>query len=368
VPAVPSSLILTVVEDSDPLLGELAEVPLAPDGLLALLARVPGPRRRRGVRHGLTGVLAVALSAVVAGAQSFVAIAQWAADAAPEVLAGLGVTGVTLCESTIRRCLQRLAPDQLDRLIGAWMWLRTSMIGGRQVIAVDGKALRGARGAAGNLVHLLAGLCQHSGAVLAQLAVDVKTNEIPMPRELLATLDINGAVITAEAMHCQRDTAEYIIGRGGHDIFTVKNNQPKLRTKFKTLPWKQIPILDTSIEHDHGRTAKRVLKATEITEGIGFPGAVQVLQPTRTITDRKTGNRHTEVVYALTSLSIADAKPAQIAAWLRGHWALGRVAPAHRCAGAPSEPRERVSPHTAQASPEGVAGAGVLPRRARRLR
>lgn len=200
--------------------------------------------------------------------------------------------------------------------------MRTTTIGGRQVIAFDGKTLRGARGAAGNLVHLLAGLCQHTGAVLAQLAVDVKTNEIPMLRKLLDTLDITGAVITADALHCQRDTAEYIIGRGAHYIFTVKNNQPKLRTKLKTLPWKQIPIIDTSIEHDHGRTAKRVLKATEITEGIGFPGAVQVLQLTRTITDRKTGNRHTEVVYAVTSLSIADAKPAQIAAWLRGHWAI----------------------------------------------
>lgn len=153
--------------------------------------------------------------------------------------------------------------------------MRTTTIGGRQVIAFDGKTLRGARGAAGNLVHLLAGLCQHTGAVLAQLAVDVKTNEIPMLRKLLDTLDITGAVITADALHCQRDTAEYIIGRGAHYIFTVKNNQPKLRTKLKTLPWKQITIIDTSIEHDHGRTAKRVLKATEITEGIGFPGAVQ---------------------------------------------------------------------------------------------
>ncbi|MGB7359874.1 MAG: transposase family protein, partial [Mycobacterium sp.] len=114
---------MSVVDDSDPLLGELAEIPPAPEGLLDLLARVPDPRQRRGIRHGLTGVLAVALSAVLAGAQSFVAIAEWAADAAPEVLARLGVTGVAPCESTIRRCLQRLAPDELDQLIGAWMWL-----------------------------------------------------------------------------------------------------------------------------------------------------------------------------------------------------------------------------------------------------
>ena len=322
-PAVSSSPILTVVDDSDPLLGELAEVPPAPDGLLELLAQVADPRKPRGIRHGLTGVLAMALSAVITGAQSFVAIAEWAADATPEALAWLGVTGTAPSESTIRRCLQRLAPDQLDHLIGAWMWLRTSTIGGRRVIAFDGKTLRGARDAAGNLMHLLAGLCQHTGAVLAQLAVGAKTNEIPMLTKLLDTIpDIAAAVITADALHCQRDTAEYITGRGAHYILTVKDNQPTLRKKLKSLPWKQIPVLDRKTEHGHGRTTTRTLKAAEIAEGIGFPGAVQVLQLTRTATDDKTGKKHTEVVYAVTSLSVADAKPAQIAAWLRGHWAI----------------------------------------------
>lgn len=322
-PAVSSSPILTVVDDSDPLLGELAEVPPAPDGLLELLAQVADPRKPRGIRHGLTGVLAMALSAVITGAQSFVAIAEWAADASPEALARLGVTGTAPSESTIRRCLQRLAPDQLDHLIGAWMWLRTSTIGGRRVIAFDGKTLRGARDPAGNLMHLLAGLCQHTGAVLAQLAVGAKTNEIPMLTKLLDTIpDIAAAVITADALHCQRDTAEYITGRGAHYILTVKDNQPTLRKKLKSLPWKQIPVLDRKTEHGHGRTTTRTLKAAEIAEGIGFPGAVQVLQLTRTATDDKTGKKHTEVVYAVTSLSVADAKPAQIAAWLRGHWAI----------------------------------------------
>jgi predicted transposase YbfD/YdcC len=322
-PALSSSSTLTVVDDSDPLLGVLAEVPPAPDGLLELLAGVPDPRKRRGIRHGLAGVLAVALSAVVAGAKSFVAVAEWAADAGPEALVGLGITGTAPSESTIRRCLQRLAPDRLDQLIGAWMWLRTATIAGQRVIAFDGKTLRGARDAAGNLVHLLAGLCQRTGTVLAQLAVGAKTNEIPLLTTLLDTFtDITGVVITADALHCQRGTATYITGRGGHYIFTVKNNQPNLRTRLKALPWKQIPVLDTATEHGHGRTSNRTLKATEITEGIGFPGAVQVLRLTRTITHAKTGKRHTEVVYAITSLSITDAKPAQIAAWLRGHWAI----------------------------------------------
>jgi predicted transposase YbfD/YdcC len=322
VPAVPSSPTLSVVDDSDPLLGELADVPAAPDGLLELIAKVPDPRKPRGKRHGLAGVLAIALAATLAGARSFVAIAEWAADAAPGVLALLGVTGTVPCESTIRRCLQRLAPDELDKLIGAWMWLRTTTIDGRRVIAFDGKTLRGARDGAGNLVHLLAGLCQTTGTVLTQIAVGAKTNEIPMLRTLLGSFDITGAVITADALHCQRDTAEAIVGAGGHYIFTVKANQPKLRKQLKELPWKQIPILDTSIEHGHGRTTKRILKATAIASGILFPLAAQVLRLTRTVTDHKTNNTHTEIVYAVTSLTITDATAAQVAGWLRGHWAI----------------------------------------------
>jgi predicted transposase YbfD/YdcC len=322
VPAVPSSPILCLVDDSDPLLGELADVPSAPDGLLELIAKVPDPRKPRGKRHGLAGVLAIALAATLAGACSFVAIAEWATDAAPGLLLRLGVTGAVPCESTIRRCLQRLAPNDLDKLIGAWMWLRTITIHGRRVIAFDGKTLRGARDAAGNLVHLLAGLCQTTGTVLTQIAVGAKTNEIPMLRTLLDDIDITDAVITADALHCQRDTAEAIVGRGGHYILTVKANQPKLRKTLKELPWKHIPVLDETTEHGHGRTAKRILKACEISGGIGFPHAAQVLQLTRTVTDRKTAKTHTEVVYAVTSLTITDATAAQVAAWLRGHWAI----------------------------------------------
>jgi predicted transposase YbfD/YdcC len=322
VPALPSSPTLAVVDDSDPLLGELADVPAAPDGLLELIARVPDPRKPRGIRHALPGVLGIALTATLAGARSFVAIAEWAADATPAVLARLGVTATVPSESTIRRCLGLLAADQLDQLIGAWMWLRTSMIGGRRVIAFDGKTLRGARDAAGNLTHLLAGLCQHTGTVLAQLSVHAKTNEIPMLRTLLASMDITDAVITADALHCQRDTAHTIAAAGGHYILTVKANQPTLHAELKALPWSQIPILDHSVEHGHGRTTRRTLKACEIAAGINFPHAMQVLRLTRTVTNRKTTNKHTEVVYAITSLTITDATPEQVAGWLRGHWAI----------------------------------------------
>ena len=82
------------------------------------------------------------------------------------------------------------------------------------------------------------------------------------------------------------------------------------------------PVLAADREHSHGRTATRTLKATEIAAGIGFPHAMQVLQLTRR-TRRCPGARlHTEIVYAVTSLSATDAHPSQVAGWLRGHWGI----------------------------------------------
>jgi len=319
-PALSSSPTAVLVDDSDPELGELRQVPAAPPGLLECLQKVKDPRKRRGVRHPITGVLAVALSATLAGAQSFLAIAEWAADAGPGELTALGLRGVVPCEFTIRRCLQRLDPGSLDALIGGWMWWQTSMLEGRRVIALDGKSLRGARDAAGHLTHLLSALCQHTGTVLGQLSVGAKTNEIPVLRTLLDTMDISGAVITADALHTQRGTAEYIVSRGAHYILTVKNNQRTLRKQLKALPWKQ--VLATDREHRHGCTATRSLKATEIAAGIGFPHAVQVLQLTRKTRRRPGARLHTEIVYAVTSLSATDAHPSQVAGWLRGHWGI----------------------------------------------
>lgn len=179
----------------------------------------------------------------------------------------------------------------VDAVVGTWMWLRTSTVGGRRVIAFDGKTRRGARDAAGNPVHVLAGLCQRTGVVIGQVAVGAKTNEIPMLAGLLKVLEITGAVITADAIHCQRETAQTIRERGGHYILTVKGNQPTLRQRVKSLPWKDIPALVVSREHGHGRQDTRTLKATELARGIGFPGAAQVLRLTRTRTVRATGER-----------------------------------------------------------------------------
>jgi hypothetical protein len=94
-----------------------------------------------------------------------------------------------------------------------------------------------------------------------------------------------------------RNTVIALLRLDGHT-----NIAAALRKRLKNLPWKQIPVLDTSTEHGHGRTAKRVLRATEIAEGIGFPGAIQVLQLTRTVTARKTGKRALPVLECIDPL------------------------------------------------------------------
>jgi DDE_Tnp_1-associated len=131
----------------DPVLGHLADLADAaedPPGLLAVLARVTDPRHRRGVRYRLAVILGLAVRAVLAGARSFTAIAEWAADADQDTLRGLGVTGAVPSESTFRRVLQRLDADAFHDLAGQWAARRTAPgPGGRRVIAVDGKTLRG---------------------------------------------------------------------------------------------------------------------------------------------------------------------------------------------------------------------------------
>jgi hypothetical protein len=108
-------------------LADLAEDAAAgPPGLLAMLAKVADPRCRRGVRYRLAVILGLAVCAVLAGARSFTAIAEWAADADQDTWHGLGVTRAVPSESTFRRTLQRLDADAFDDLAGQWAAQRTA--------------------------------------------------------------------------------------------------------------------------------------------------------------------------------------------------------------------------------------------------
>src|ERR671916_1560611 len=120
--------------------------------LLSALSGVPDPRARRGVRHQMSTVLAVALCAVLAGARSFTAIGEWAANASHQVLAALGAGACQPSESCVRRTLQNLDGDTLDTTLGQWAAGHTGGVGGRRARAGGGKNVRGGPGPARHLL------------------------------------------------------------------------------------------------------------------------------------------------------------------------------------------------------------------------
>ncbi len=194
--------------------------------LLEALRAVVDPRNRRGIRHPLVSILALAAAAVVAGARSYVALGQWAAHTPAGVLTALEVRVhprdgrfVVPHESTIRRTLQACDGDQIDAVLGAWLYPRLDP---EQVITVDGKTLRGARAGDGRAVHLLAAMLAGTRAVLAQREISHKTNEITAFAPLLDGLDLSGMWVSADALHTQRDHARYLVEDKGADyLLTV---------------------------------------------------------------------------------------------------------------------------------------------------
>lgn len=189
----------------DPAVDHLARVADMPDvarpTLFAALRQVAVPRDGRGRRHRLGTILAIATCAVLAGARSYVGIAQWGADAEPDQLAPIGCGTAVPCEPTIRRTGQRVDGDELDRAIGAWAQRRTRCRCRRRFVAVDGKAIRGAIGPCGRCRMVMEAVDHDSAVVLGQVEVADKTIEIPMFQPLRGPVDIAGAVVTADALH-----------------------------------------------------------------------------------------------------------------------------------------------------------------------
>ena len=287
--------------------------------IVQLMTQIPDPRHRRGRRHRLSVVLVLAVAAVTAGARSLTAIGEWAHDVGADLLDRVHLAGTVPSEATIRRVIEALDAGVFSRLCGAWTQLRWSQIDGQGVLAIDGKTVRRARNPDQTAPHLVAALTHDTGLVVGQVAVDAKSNEIPAMQDLLGLIDIQGLVITADAMHTQRDTATFITGRGADYVLTVKANQPGLHRLLASLPWRQVPA-HRSTERSHGRTATRTIKAVEAPATIGFPGAAQVLQLRRTVT--RQGKRSVEVVYLICSRSMTVAPPATVAGWVRGHWSI----------------------------------------------
>lgn len=337
--------------------------------LLELLALVPDPRKRRGIRHSVVAVLAIAAAAVLAGSKSVLAVGEWAAEAPHVVLGALGSrrsprTGQFTAPhgDTFRRVLRVVDADAVDTMIGAFLAERVGVgsppapdddrpdhgttdpshdpsghgdnppddpqgdppekpiVG---ALSVDGKAVRGARRDDGRAVHLLAATVHGVPAVLAQRDVAHKTNEITQVKPLLAPLNLTGWAVTLDALHCQRETARYLVeDKNAAYVFTAaKDNQPKLLAALNALPWMTVPITHTTHDRGHGRDERRTIQVMPAPEGI-FPYAKQVFLVERYVHDLDNTPRSAVAALGLTCLSAAQAGPERLAALVRGHWGI----------------------------------------------
>ena len=228
--------------------------------------------------------------------------------------------------------------DRFDAVIGGFvqgLCTAGAPAGRRRVLAVDGKTVRGSRHTDAHGVmrpgrHLLAVIDQHTRVVLGQVRVEGKTNEITAFTPLLDTLtavDLTAVVITADALHTQREHVDDLRQRGAHWVLTAKGNQPRLRRQLAELSWREVHTSHRSVETGHGRREIRTLKVVTIAAGIEFPHAAQAIQITRRSRpiSARTGQRgkwRTETVYAITDLAPHQARPDELAAWIRGHWQI----------------------------------------------
>lgn len=209
---------------------------LGAHGLFERLGQVVDPRKRRGVRHPLQSILSIAACAVLSGASSIGAMVEWAMHLTPEQMRRFGSNRPTPpSERTLRRMLGALDAQAFDHIVGQWAEEHCESLG--RALAIDGKTLRGSADGDAKAVHLMAALLHDEAVVTAQMAVPDKTNEIPCAKALLDPLDLNGAVVTADALHTQRETARYLVEDKGADyLFTVKENQPTLYQDLASLP------------------------------------------------------------------------------------------------------------------------------------
>lgn len=191
-------------------------------------ASIPDPRSPLGRRHPLDAVLSLVTVATLCGARSLEAIAQFARDRGPDFAFLLGFSRPdTPCKASLSNLLRRLDVESFEAALSAWI-AACSKDRPLGRIAIDGKTLRGSADGSTPGVHLLAAYAAETGAVLAQLRVDRKTNEHKAALEMLRILPIKGAVVTADAMFTHRDFAREILRRGGDYILPLKDNQPVL--------------------------------------------------------------------------------------------------------------------------------------------
>jgi len=296
-------------------------------------------RDRRGLRYPLALILTIAVLAKLSGQNRVQDIAEWASWRTEELCTLFAFTRATMPHPTTwsRILGNAVQPADVDSAVAAFLRrAEAPLVPARAsiVVALDGKTLRGTipRGSTRGL-HLLAAYRPDDGVVLAQVAVDQKANEIVAAPQLVRLLDLQGVVITGDALLAQRNLSIQIVEAGGDYLWRIKDNQPTIRAEIELLFAPELvqagwsaPVVDFTtagtVDAQHGRIEERTITVSSLlSEYSDWPYLAQVFKLERrvTVAEKRTT---TEVHYGISSIpaTVADAK--RMLEVVRAHWGI----------------------------------------------
>jgi len=292
--------------------------------LMVALQGVPDQRRAAGRRYPLPAVLAFLCCGLLCGNKSLLAIAEWGQAHQAWCCTVFGFRRRTPCVSTLHRVLTGLDVGAFELALRVWISaLPVEAPIGLEPVAIDGKAVRGAKEQHLPGAYLLSAFASRRGTVLAQLGIGERENELSQALPLLRQVALRDVVVTGDAMFAQRSLCAHIVEQGGHYLFEVKANQPALalalQRRFATV---QAAAGARTIEDGHGRIDIRTLHSRPGLED-GWPVWPGLEQICRLVhQSQRRGRWHTEVHDKITSLRPEQAGPADLLHLSRGHWAI----------------------------------------------
>ena len=207
------------------------------------LGKVRDRRKKQGRRYLLRSIIALSMGAMLGGCSSLGAIAQWIAEVAKKGLLGeFGIERGRPCHATLHYVFSKLSVKSFERALAKWV--RAVDADGDDHVAIDGKVARGSRFADYPAAHILSAYCEKFSGVVGQLKLESGRtrqgptlvgrnapgmNEITAALKLIRDLDLDGAVLSGDAMFCQKSVSRAVLKAGGDYVFPVKDNQPELK-------------------------------------------------------------------------------------------------------------------------------------------
>ncbi len=294
--------------------------------LAAVFDDMTDPRRdTRNKLHSLTDILAIATCAVIGGAETWEAIAEYGRTKETFFREFLALDNGIPSADTFGRVFARLDPAAFAKAFGSWMAAACETTG-LIPVAIDGKSARAAKqNTATGCLHVVTAWAAENRLVLGTASVADGSNEIAAIPELLRTLDLAGAIVTIDAAGCQVENARIIRKQEGHYLLTVKDNQPTLRAAVEAVLDRACEMDFAGVRYDgheevedgHGRHDERYVTVIYDPAGLSpdWPdaAAVVLVNREREIGEDRTCTSH----YYLTSYA---GTAAEFASFVRGHW------------------------------------------------